>query len=173
MKMSAVRTIALLVPFLATSWVAAETTVTVENTHLCCGSCVKGANKAVTSVEGATAKCNQKAGTVTITAPDAATAQKAVDALEEAGFYGKTTGATMKEDSGATAGSVKSLTVSGLHNCCGKCTTAINNTIKKVPGATGKVEAKAETVTITGEFDAVKLVEAFNEAGFHVKVLAK
>ena len=90
--------------------------------------------------------------------------------MSAAGYFGKATGATLKDESGATAGNVKSLTVSGIHNCCKKCSIAINETIKKVPGATGEVAAKAETFTVTGDFDAAKLVEAFNEAGFSIKV---
>jgi len=163
-----------LITFLgAASWAAAESKVTLENTHLCCKSCVKGAGEAVAKVEGATAACDPKTKTVTITAPDAATAQKALDSLEAAGFYGKATGAELKDDSGAPKGEVKSLTLTGIHNCCHKCTVAINETIKKVPGATGEIEAKAQTVTVTGDFDAGKLVDAFEEAGFHVKAETK
>jgi mercuric ion binding protein len=165
--------VGLITSLAATSWVAAETTVTLENTHLCCGSCVKAATKVVSSVDGATAVCDQKTKKVTITAPDAASAQKAIDALEVAGFYGKATGAEIKDDGGAPKGNVKSLTLSGIHNCCKKCTTAINDSIKKVDGATGEIEAKAETVTVTGDFDAGKLIQAFNDAGFHVKAETK
>jgi len=50
----------------------------------------------------------RKAGLVTITAPDEATAQKAVDAMSAAGYFGKATGAKLTDDSGAPAGSVKS-----------------------------------------------------------------
>jgi periplasmic mercuric ion binding protein len=152
---------------------AAEAKVTIEKTHLCCGTCVKGAEKAVTSVAGATAQCDKGAGSITITAPDAATAQKAVDALVKAGYYGKATGAEIKDTSGAPAGQVKAATVSGFHNCCKKCTTSINEVIAKVPGAKGEVEGKATTVKVSGDFDAKKLVEAFNEAGFSVKVAGK
>ena len=87
----------------------------------------------MTKVEGATAVCDPKAKSVTITAPDAATAQKAIDSLEAAGFYGKATGATIKDDTSVPKGNVKSLTLSGIHNCCHKCTVAINDTIKTVP----------------------------------------
>jgi len=165
--------VGLITSLAATNWVAAESKVTLEDTHLCCKSCVTDASKAVTSVDGATAVCDAKAKSVTITAPDAATAQKALDALEAAGFYGKATGGELKDDSGAPKGEVKSLTLTGLHNCCKKCTTAINAVIKKVPGATGEVEAKAETVTVTGDFDAGKLIQAFEDAGFHVKAESK
>jgi len=172
MNRIAVRMAALFVSLFVTSWAAAETTVTVENLHLCCGSCCKGVAKAVGTVDGAAAKCVQKEGKVTITAPDEATAQKAVDALLAAGYYGKATGATMKADSVA-AGNVKSATVSGIHNCCKKCAKAINAVIKSVPGATAEVEPKAETFTVTGDFDAAKLAEAFNTAGFNVKIETK
>ncbi len=170
------RTVAMLVgcliPFVATSWAAASSTVTLAKTHLCCGSCVKDATAAVATVPGATAVCDQKAKSITITAPDDATAQKALDALVAAGFYGKATGGTVTDDSGAPTGNVKSLTITSIHNCCGKCTKAINKVIKSVPGATGEIEPKAETVTITGDFDAQKLVKAFNKAGFSIKVSA-
>jgi copper chaperone CopZ len=149
----------------------AESKATLEKTHLCCNQCVKGAEKAVAST-GATVACDKDAGTITITAADAASVQKAVDALCAAGYYGKANGASVKDDSGAPAGHVKTATVSGFHNCCKKCTTAINDTVKSV-GATGQVEAKAVTFTVTGDIDAKKLVQAFNDAGFHVKVDGK
>ncbi len=151
---------------------AAESKVTIEKTHLCCNQCVKGAEKAVSSVSGAKAECDKDAGSITITAPDAATAQKAVDALSAAGYYGKSTGAEFKDESGAVAGNVKSVDVSGFHNCCKKCTTTINNTIKKVP-ATGEVAPKVDTVTVAGDIDEKKLVDAFHDAGFQVKVKGK
>ena len=169
MHRTALRFIAILAPVALASWAGAESTVTISKTHLCCNNCVTGANKAVSSVAGAKAKCDKDAQTIEITAPDEATAQKAVDALVAAGYYGKATGATMKDDSGATAGSVPSTEVSGIHNCCNKCTTTINDTIKKA-GGTGKAASKATTFTVTGPLDPVKLVEAFNDAGFSVKV---
>jgi mercuric ion binding protein len=174
MNRTASVTIGLIASLAVASWAAAaESKVTLENTHLCCKSCVKGATQAVSAVDGAAAVCDPKTRTVTITATDAATAQKALDALEAAGFYGKATGAEIKDDSGAPKGTVKSLTLSGIHNCCKKCTTAINDTIKKVPGAAGEIAPKADSVTVTGDFDAGKLVEAFNDAGFHVKAETK
>src|SRR4030095_7910697 len=97
---------------------------------------------------GATAKCDRDAKTVTITAPDAESAQKALDALVAGGYYGKAEGGTIKDDSGAPDGKVKTATVSGIHNCCKQCTTAINNTVKKVDGAKTTVEPKAETFTV-------------------------
>ena len=173
MRRTAIRFIALLAPFALASYAAAadSTRVTITKTHLCCNSCVKGVAKAVKTVDGASAKCDMDAKTITITAPDDATAQKAVDAIAAAGYYGKADGAKLTDDSGAKAGKSQSVEVSGFHNCCKKCTTAINDVIKKA-GGTGDVAAKATTFTVTG-VDPVKLVEAFNEAGFSVKVEAK
>src|SRR5258707_3512319 len=65
---------------------AADTSVKLSNVHLCCNSCVKGVDKALSGVTGATAQSDKDAGTVTITAPDKATAQKAVNALVAEGY---------------------------------------------------------------------------------------
>ncbi len=64
---------------------AADTSVKLSNVHLCCNGCVKGVDKALSTVTGATAQSDKDAGTVTLSAPDNATAQKAVDALVAAG----------------------------------------------------------------------------------------
>ena len=161
----------LLFPLAVASSSMADTTVTLEKTHLCCGSCVKAVNKTVESA-GAKAQIDQKADKVTITAADAEGAQKAIDALVTAGFYGTVTSGTIKDDAGAPDGKVKSLSVT-THNCCKKCTTAINKIITTVPGATGEAEPKNDTFTVTGDYDAAALVKAFNDAGFSVKVAAK
>ena len=67
---------------------AADTSVKLSNVHLCCNNCVKGVDKALSGVIGAKAQSDKDAGTVTIKAPDKATAQKAVDALLAAGYFG-------------------------------------------------------------------------------------
>lgn len=151
----------------------AETTVELKGTHLCCRACVNAVNDTLKGIEGVTGKCDQKAKTVTITAKDEATAQKAIDALVAAGFYGTTDSDKVKvhDDSGAKAGKVKTLTLTNVHNCCGACTSAIKNAIKKVEGVTGDtVKAKADTFEVNGDFDAAALVKALNDAGFHAKV---
>jgi copper chaperone CopZ len=165
MSRSAGLIVGVVISFLATSWASAASTVTLEKTHLCCHSCVKDAEKTVASIPGATAACDMDAKSITITAPDDATAQQAVDALVAAGFYGTATGATVKDDSGAPTGNVTSLTISDIHNCCGKCAKAINAVIKTVPGATAEVKPKETTFTVTGDFDAQKLVQALMMRG--------
>jgi copper chaperone CopZ len=154
----------------------ADTTVVLKGVHLCCGACVKGAAAAVKDVEGAKIACDRKAKTVTITAPDAATAQKALDALAAGGYHGTTDDKDLaiKDDSGAAAGKAQRVTVSGVHNCCGACCKALKATVKKVDGVTGDTaKPKANTFEVTGDFDVAELVKALNAGGFHAKVEKK
>jgi mercuric ion binding protein len=151
----------------------AETKVELKGTHLCCPQCVRAVDTILKKVDGVTGTCDQKAGTVSITAKDDAAAQKAIDALAAGGFYGKTDNKDLKvpEDSGVTKGKVKTLTLEGVHNCCGACNKAITTAVGKVAGVTGNTaQAKSETFEVTGEFDAEDLVKALNAAGYHVKV---
>ena len=104
---------------------------------------------------------------------DDATAQKALDALAKGGFHGKTesTEVTIKDDSGAKKGKVQSLTVTGIHNCCNSCNNAIEGVLQKVDGVKGNTATpKMDSFEVTGDFDAVELIKALNDAGFHVKI---
>ena len=151
----------------------AETKVELKGTHLCCGNCVKAVAAILKTVDGATGVSDPKEKTITITAKDDATAQKALDALAAGGFDGQTGNKTLaiKDDSGAAKGKVKTLTLTGVHNCCGMCNGAIKGAIKKVDGVTGDtVKPKADTFEVTGDFDAVELVKALQAAGYHAKV---
>jgi mercuric ion binding protein len=153
--------------------VYAETKVELTEVHLCCGNCVKTVGTILKDVDGVQAKCDQKKKTVTITATDDKTAQKALDALAKGGFHGKTENkdVAIKDDSGATKGKVQSLTVTGIHNCCNQCSTTIKAVLKKVDGVSADTAtAKKDTFEVTGNFDAADLVKALNAAGFHVKV---
>src|SRR5262245_58073380 len=117
----------------------AETKVELKDVHLCCGQCVKIVGNILKKVDGVKGVCDQKGRTITITADDDKAAQKAIDALAAAGFHGESSNKdlAMKADSGAKAGKVKSLTLTGIHNCCGQCCKAIKATVKEVEGVTG------------------------------------
>ena len=114
----------------------AETKVELKGTHLCCPQCVRAVGEILKKVDGVTGTCDQKAGTVSITARDDAAAQQALDALAAGGFHGDTghKDLRIKDDSGVQPGQVKTLTLVGIHNCCGACNRAINATLKKVEG---------------------------------------
>jgi len=152
----------------------AETKVEVKKVHLCCGACVKAAGTILKGVDGVQgAACDQKAKTITFKAADDAAARKALDALAAGGFHGDTGNKDLaiKDDSGVSAGKVKTLTLTGIHNCCPQCCKAIKATVKKVEGVTGDdAKPKEKTFTVTGDFDAAALVKALNAAGFHVKM---
>src|SRR5258708_4012012 len=85
--------------------------------HLCCKGCVNGVEKAVGEVDGAKAAIDPDAGTVTLSAADRATLQKAADALVKAGYFGKTSDTTVTLDAstGAKGEKVQSLRVEGVH----------------------------------------------------------
>jgi copper chaperone CopZ len=154
----------------------ADTKVEVKGVHLCCGQCVKTVAAILKNVKGVKGACDQENKTVTITAVDDAAAQKAVDALAAGGFYGTTDNkdVTFKEDTKAPTGKVKSLTISGIHNCCPQCCKAIKETIKKVDGVVNDgAKPKVTTFKVVGDFDAGELIKALNEAGFHVKASKK
>jgi mercuric ion binding protein len=152
----------------------AETKVELKGVHLCCRGCLKAAAGILKTVDGVTeAKGDEKKKTVSFTAPDDQTAQKALDALAEGGFHGTTDNKDLaiKDDSGAPSGKVQSLKVTGAHNCCGACCRAIKATVKKVAGVKGDTaKPKEGSFEVTGDFDAAELIKALNVAGFHVKV---
>jgi periplasmic mercuric ion binding protein len=151
----------------------AETTVELKGVHLCCPGCTKAVGEILKKVDGVKGECDAKAGTVTLMAKDDAAAQKALDALAAGGFHGDTGNKdlAMKDDSGAEKGKVKTVTVTGIHNCCNACCKAIKETVKKVGGVeSDSAKPKEETFDVKGDFDAAELVKALNAAGFHVKV---
>src|SRR5437867_2574733 len=159
---------------LAVSWAAqaAETNVKLSHVHLCCNSCVKGVDKAISNVSGASAQADKEAGTVSITAPDKPTVQKAVDALVAAGYFGTSSDSAIKvtATSGAKNGKVQSLKVAGVHLCCNKCVTTVNDALSKVAGVKGNTAAKgAESFEVTGDFNAKDAFAALNKAGLSGK----
>lgn len=159
--------------FAASSVARAETKVEVKGTHLCCPACVTAVGTILKKIDGVTGKCDSAAGTVSITAKDDATAQKALDALAAGGFHGTTDSKTLtiKDDSGVKKETVKSLTLTDVHNCCGSCNRAIKAALTKVKGVTGDTaKARATSFDVTGEFDAEEVIKALNAAGYHAKV---
>ena len=102
---------------LALSAQAADVTAKISDVHLCCQSCVKGVEKAVGEVKGATASVDKDAGTVNLTGPDTATVQKAANALMTAGYFGKSNDAGIKlaADTGAKGRKVQTLKLEGVH----------------------------------------------------------
>jgi len=163
----------LVVASLATFSVQAETTTKLSDVHLCCQSCVKGAEKAVADVKDVTTTVDKDAGTVTLTGPDKASVQKAADALVAAGYFGKSSNKDIKlsSDTGATGKKVASVKLEGVHLCCPKCVTAVDKAVKSVPGVKEQNAKKnAESFDVTGDFNDKEVVEALQKAGLTGKV---
>lgn len=151
----------------------ADVTAKITDVHLCCKNCVTGVEKAVAKVDGAKVVADKDAGTVTLTAADKGTLQKAANALLEAGYYGKAADDTIKIRArrGAKDETVKSVKISGVHICCGKCEKAVDKAVKSVAGVTGDTAKKdAESFEVTGEFNEKAVFDALQKAGFSGKV---
>ncbi len=151
----------------------AETQVELTGVHLCCPACVKSVADILKKVDDVKGKCDQKAGTITITAKDDQAAKKALQALADGGFHGETGNKDLaiKDDSGVEKGKVKKLTLTAAHNCCGACCRGIKAAVKKVDGVKADTaKPKESTFEVTGDFDAAELIKALNAAGYHVKV---
>src|SRR6266853_834509 len=160
---SAVATLALVLPARA-----GEVSVKLSEVHLCCQGCVKGVEKAVGQVAGATASASQDDGTVTLTGPDTKTVQSAADALVAAGYFGKSSDPAVKinAETGAKDAKVKSLTIEGLHLCCGKCVKAVNTALGEVHGVTRNTAAKGvKSFEVTGDFNDKEVFTALQKAG--------
>src|SRR6476469_4524426 len=91
--------------------------VNLTGVHLCCQGCVNAVDAALRSVEGVNSRCDMENGTVTLTASDISVAQKALDDVADAGFYGRSEKKqlAMGDVSNAPRGRVKGLKVSGIH----------------------------------------------------------
>lgn len=155
---------------------SADVTVKLSDVHLCCNSCVKGVAKALAPVSGVSAKSDKDAETVTITAPDKAAAQQAVDALVAAGYFGKTTDAGVKVNAktGATNAKASAMTVSGVHLCCNKCVSVVKDALASVPGVKGNTAKKgAAAFAVTGEFKPTDVMAALHGAGLTGKAKAE
>lgn len=156
------------VVFSVASISAAEAKVTLSGVHLCCGSCVKGV-AAATKDTGATVTADMETKKVVIVGKDEKEAKAAVDALSTAGFYGVSDNKDIAmKPAEPTEGKVKSMDFS-THNCCPKCTKAIDAVAKKAEGVTEVAATPKEpAVSVKGDFDAKAEAKVMNDAGFQV-----
>jgi copper chaperone CopZ len=147
---------------------AADASVKISNVHLCCKSCVTGVEKAVNQVDGVKATVDKDEGTVSLTGPNHGAVQKAADALVAAGYYGKSSDPAVKLHAGnhGKGKKVHSLEVKGVHLCCGKCVSTVNEAVTSVAGVKGTTAAKnAESFTVTGDFNDAEVLAALQKAG--------
>ena len=151
----------------------AEQTVTLEGVHLCCKACERGVSEAISDIKGANCSTDQDLEEVTITAPSKQALKKSVMAVLDAGYYGTPSDNSVKakDRSGAKNKMVESLTVTGVHLCCGQCVSNVEDALDTVKGVTGStIEKKVDSFEVTGNFNAKELFAALREAGVSGKV---
>lgn len=152
--------------FLSASLAQAETTVTMEGVHNCCKGCTNGIVKAAAGLKDTTVTADGE--TVTIVAKTKSNAKKAVEAIMDAGYYGKLSDESIAAASRTSEKKLTDVTVSGAHLCCQKCVNAMTAAVKEVPGVTSyTIENKAKTFTVQGQFTESDLLASMNKAGFH------
>jgi copper chaperone CopZ len=147
---------------------AADVSAKITNVHLCCNACVTGAQKAVGKVQGVSAAVDKDAGIVSLTGQDAAALQKAADALVAAGYFGKSSDANLKikDSTNAKGQKVQSLQVTGVHLCCNKCVTSLDEAVKSVPGVKSHTAEKgAKSFEVKGDFNDKDVFSALHKAG--------
>jgi len=152
-------------------------TVEVKDMHLCCGGCNGAATGAVNGGGGKDAAASGKE--VKFTAANDVAAQKALDKLTAAGFWGTIDSKTLKlnDDSGTVlAPKAKPIHVSsavwkGAHNCCDGCNKALKEAIKGVEGVESEdCAAKSDKFTVKGNYNPADLIKAIHAAGYHAKM---
>ena len=151
----------------------AEVSTKISDVHLCCQACVKGVKKAVVDIKDVKADVDQDAETVTLTGSDQAAVQKAADALVAAGFFGKSSDASIKlsADTGAKGTKVQTLKLEGVHLCCGKCVSTVDKAVKSVAGVKEHTATKnAKSFEVAGDFNDKEVLAALQKAGLTGKV---
>lgn len=147
----------------------ASADVTLSGVHLCCISCQDAVEQAVGSVTGASVQVNRDNKTVSISANDDTIAQKAVDAVVKAGFYGKSSREEVSIKTSDADGTSENLTMTGFHNCCGSCSSALESSISNIKGVTG-VRVNKNSCNVKGRFDVLAVLKAANNAGFSATI---
>lgn len=177
MKLNQLFAVPLAACAMAVSVFAADATVTLSDVHLCCNSCVTGVTTALTPVAGVKNVADRDASTIVLTAADKPTLQKGVNALIQAGYFGKSNDSEIKVEapSGASDAKVQTLDIQGVHLCCPKCVTAVKDILSHVDGVTANtVATRAPMFNVTGNFVPATIFQKLNAAGLagHVATAA-
>jgi copper chaperone CopZ len=145
----------------------------INGPHICCGNCEKSVQAILAKVDGISdVQCDRKNKTVTFTARDKTAAQKALDAMFEGGFAGtgKYDNVSFGRASSSTAGKADTITVKGVHACCGQCHKALKALF---PDATVTIAGSGaqRDITIAGkDLSAAEVQQKLQKAGFSGKI---
>jgi copper chaperone CopZ len=144
--------------------------VEISGAHLCCKQCRDLATKILGKVDGVSDV--NVAATIAFTTKDGQGTITAVKALADGGYFGsvKDDGKEVKvELPTPKSEKVDSVTIKGIHVCCGMCKTALKKVFGDATLEYGKAnDVKAADVKVTGkDLDKLKLIEALRAAGFN------
>lgn len=159
----------LLIAFLFSSTAFAASKITLSDVHLCCPTCKKAVETAVGGIKDADVKVDLVKKTVTVTANDDAVAQKAVDAIASAGFYGSSGNDKVAIKTPGAEGTSSNADLVGFHNCCVGCEYSIKSGVNEVDGVDSTV-VKKRSCNVKGSFDVAAVLKAANDAGFSASV---
>ncbi|MCP5550984.1 MAG: hypothetical protein H7A53_08840 [Akkermansiaceae bacterium] len=143
-----------------------ETTVTLSGAHLCCGSCKKGVESAVGGLEDITV--SMTSDSITVAGKSGDKVQEALDAIAKAGYYGKSDNETVLiADAKSSDEEKDSVTVTGVHLCCGKCVKAIANVVSAVGADKHTAEKGSSEFQITGKVKPSAVLAALRAEGLN------
>ncbi|MCB1087325.1 MAG: hypothetical protein KDM63_09790 [Verrucomicrobiae bacterium] len=149
---------------------AGETTVTLAGAHLCCGGCRSGVESAVSGIEGLSLDIQNK--NIILKGSSGELVKKGIDAIASAGYFGISDNEAVKADEFKADDDEKtkdSLTVSGVHLCCGSCVKAIDDVITAIEGAESHDAKKdGSSFTIKGkDLKPSAVLAALRDEGFN------
>jgi periplasmic mercuric ion binding protein len=147
----------------------AVTKVTLSDVHICCVTCQEAIEHAVLGVKGANVSVDRDTNRVAISASDDSVVQAALEAVANAGFYGKSDNGTIAIKTSAVDGISSSAEFIGFHNCCGGCSASLEDTVKSIAGVQ-TVTVSNRSCLVKGDFNVASVLKAINNAGFSVSV---
>lgn len=153
---------------LFSSYVSAKTDLMLSGVHLCCSTCQKTVETVVEAIKGNQVKVNRTNNTVKILAPNKDSAQRSLNAMASAGFYGNSSSEQITMNYSFDHETVSKTSLVGNHNCCLSCASALKSSLLNVEGVE-TVTVKKRSCKIKGQFDIADALTAGNKAGFSLK----
>jgi periplasmic mercuric ion binding protein len=169
LKQIGLATLCLATYALAATAAQAEVKVTLSDMHICCNGCKTAIEKAAAKVPGVKCAASTDNYETALSADTKENLQKAVDEIVKAGFSGTPDNKEIKIAAvKAPEGKVTKLEIAHVHNCCGKCTTALKEALADVKGVkSNTIESKKTSFVVEGDFAAADVVKALVKAGFY------
>jgi hypothetical protein len=147
--------------------------VEISGAHICCGQCVKVIGGILKNVAGVSdAACDQGTKTVTFTAKDAKAAEAGIKAVLDGGFFGtvKVDGKEQKAEAVKKGAKADTVTVKGVHNCCGMCQKALAGLFQGAK-VTSEGKGPQKDLKIEGKgLDKGEVLETLRKNGFNGKI---